>query len=377
MNRREADGPTDAEKGGRPPRLVTAHGEVALPAFFPDATRGVVRAVGSDDLERCGVQGVVVNAFHLARSPGAGLIKSQGGIHAFMGWARPVVADSGGFQAMSMVRENARYGTVSDAGITFTDPDAPRRKRLRLTPEKCIQIQFDLGADVMMCLDDCPRPDADERQVAESVRRTIAWAGRCRREFERQLAVRHLDRRPLLFGIIHGGRSPRWRSECASALLEMGFDGYGFGGWPLDAEGRLDVETLAYTAQLVPADRPLFALGVGGPDEIARCVQMGYRLFDCVLPTRDARHRRLYAFAAGDDPFAWSFIYIHDDRYRRDSRPISEGCGCPCCRRYSRSYLHHLFRVQDGLAWRLATVHNLYFYATWMERLRERATHSR
>ncbi len=354
----------------RPRELTTAHGQLILPVFFPDATRGVVRAVGTDDLERCDVQGLVVNAFHLARSPGAGLIKSQGGIHAFASWQRPIVADSGGFQAMSMVRENARYGTVSDAGITFTDPDAPRRKKLRLTPEKCIQIQFDLGADVMMCLDDCPRPDADERQVAESVRRTIAWAGRCKREFERQLATRRPPRRPLLFGIIHGGRSSKWRSECATALLEMNFDGYGFGGWPLDQEGRLDEETMAHTAQLVPTNRPLFALGVGRPDEIVRCVQMGYRLFDCVLPTRDARHRRLYAFIGDRDPLAWSYIYIQDDRYRRDSRPISEECDCLCCRRYSRSYLHHLFRIQDGLALRLATIHNLRFYTTFMERLR-------
>ncbi|MBL7202251.1 MAG: tRNA guanosine(34) transglycosylase Tgt [Anaerolineae bacterium] len=361
-------------------RLITAHGTVSLPTFFPDATRAVVRTVDAQDLQRCGIEGLVVNTFHLTHSPGIGLVKSQGGVHRFMGWERPIISDSGGFQAMSMIRENARYGTISDAGIHFTNVDAKGRKKLRLTPEKCIQIQFDLGADLMICLDDCPRPDADEGEVADSVRRTIHWAGQCKEEFERQLASRRLDgeKRPLLFGVIHGGYSKRARWHCAEALISIGFDGYGFGGWPLDLEGNLAAEILAYTADLMPDDRPKYALGVGSPEGVVRCHEMGYGIFDCVLPTRDARHQRLYCYdGEGGDPFAYSYLYIQDNKHKRDPRPVSDACDCPCCAHYSRSYLHHLFEIQDGLAPRLATIHNLRFYAQLMEKLRDPAQSAR
>jgi queuine tRNA-ribosyltransferase len=315
----------------------------------------------------------VVNTFHLTHAPGVGLVKSQGGIHNFTGWDRPIISDSGGFQAMSMIRENARYGTIADAGITFTNVDAKGRRKLRLTPEKCIQIQFDLGADIMICLDDCPRPDASAEEVAESVRRTIRWAGQCKAEFERQLASRRLEgpRKPMLFGVIQGGYSKRTRWHCAEELISIGFDGYGFGGWPLDLEGNLATETLAYTANLMPDHLPKYALGVGNPAAIVRCHEMGYQIYDCVLPTRDARHQRLYRSEPGSaDPFAYSFLYIQDDKYKRDSRPVSQVCDCHCCTHYSRSYLHHLFNVQDGLALRLATIHNLRFFARLMAKLR-------
>jgi queuine tRNA-ribosyltransferase len=350
--------------------LNTGHGTVQLPAFFPDATRAVVRTVDAQDLQQCGIQGLVVNAFHLASTPGAGLIKSQGGVHAFMGWDAPILADSGGFQAMSMIRENARYGTISDAGIHYRNPDSKRR--LKLTPEKCVQIQFDLGADVMMCLDDCPSPDATHDEVAEAVRRTVAWARRCKDEFERQADVRRMEghERPLLYGIIQGGYDPEMRRRCAEELWPIGFDGYGFGGWPLDEGGRLAEETLAHTASLMPDRQVKYALGVGSPQNLVRCWQMGYRLFDCVLPTRDARHQRLYCEDPEQGPYAHTFLYMQDDVHKRDRRPVSEVCDCACCAHYSRSYLHHLFQIGDALAQRLATLHNLRFYARLMERLR-------
>jgi queuine tRNA-ribosyltransferase len=333
----------------------------------------VVRTVDGQDLRRCGVPGLVVNAFHLASTPGVGLIKSQGGVHAFMGWDRPIIADSGGFQAMSIIRENARYGTISDAGINYTNPEARRRKRLKLTPEKCVQIQFDLGADVMMCLDDCPRPDADGQGVADAVRRTVLWARRCKDEYERQVGIRGLEdeRRPLLFGIIQGGYDPSMRQRCAQELWSIGFDGYGFGGWPLDPEGNLAAETLACTAGLMPDHLVKYALGVGSPANIVSCWRMGYQVFDCVLPTRDARHQRLYCEDPDAGPHGYAFLYIQDDAHKRDARPVSEHCDCPCCTHYSRSYLHHLFQIRDGLAQRLATMHNLRTYVRLMERLRQ------
>jgi queuine tRNA-ribosyltransferase len=329
--------------------------------------------VGGDDLERCGIAGLVVNTFHLTSTPGVGLIKSQGGIHRYMGWERPIISDSGGFQAMSMIRENARYGTVSDGGITFTNVDVKGRKKLKLTPEKCVQIQFDLGADIMMCLDDCPRPEAGEEEVAESVRRTIKWARQCKDEFEHQLEVHRLsgEARPRLFGIIQGGYNKHLRWQCAEALIDIGFDGYGFGGWPLDLEGDLAHATLAYTARLMPDELPKYALGVGSPAAIVQCVDMGYDIFDCVLPTRDARHQRLYYWDPNaGDPLAYSLLYIQDKKHKRDGRPVSEACDCACCTRCSRSYLHHLFEIQDVLALRLATIHNLRFYAQLMDKLR-------
>ena len=363
-----------------PATLETVHGTLSLPAYFPDATRGVVRTVDSSDLEACGVQGLVVNAFHLSRSPGAGLIKHAGGIHTLMGWRRPIASDSGGFQLMSMVRENPKYGSVSDRGVHFTDVDGSRGKVL-FTPERSIRLQFDLGTDLMICLDDCPRPEAEPGEVAESVRRTIAWAGRCRREFDRLCGERGWGQeegsaRPLLFGVVQGGYDKGMRARCAEGLREIGFDGYGFGGWPLTPEDDLAVEILGHTASLTPDTLPRFALGVGKPEHIVRCYAMGWRIFDCVLPTRDARHGRLYAFEAErlDEvnvrvPGFYRFVYVRDAKHKRQKGPISAACDCPCCQRYSLAYVHHLFEIDDPLGMRLATLHNLRFYTQLIDRI--------
>jgi len=355
--------------------IETAHGSLRLPAYFPDATRAVVRSVDSRDLEACGVKGVVVNAFHLAAHPGAGLLKRAGGVHAFMGWHHPVASDSGGFQMMSMIRENPRYGTVSARGIHFVDADGTRERTL-FTPERSIRLQFDLRADLMICLDDCPSPTASRDEVAVSVERTVQWAKRCRAEFDRLLASRTKDTapRPLLFGVIQGGYDPALRRRCAEELMPFGFDGFGFGGWPLTPAGDLAEEILSLTAKLIPEPLPRFALGVGKPEHIVRCYRMGWRIFDTVLPTRDARHQRLYAFDAPSldqvDLRATSFyhfVYAGDKKHTRQTGPISTACDCLCCREYSLAYLHHLFDVNDVLAYRLATLHNLRFYTQLLE----------
>jgi len=355
--------------------IETAHGPLHLPAYFPDATRAVVRSVDSRDLEACGVQGVVVNAFHLSTHPGAGLLKRAGGVHAFMGWHHPAASDSGGFQLMSMIRENPRYGTVSTRGIHFVDADGTRERTL-FTPERSIRLQFDLGTDLMICLDDCPSPTASRGEAEASVERTVQWAGRCRAEFDLRLSARTKDTgpRPLLFGVVQGGYDPALRRRCAEEILPLGFDGFGFGGWPLTPAGDLAEEILALTAKLVPDPLPRFALGVGKPEHIVRCYQMGWRIFDTVLPTRDARHQRLYAFDAPRldqvDVRAtgfYHFVYAGDKKHTRQTGPISTACDCPCCRNYSLAYLHHLFDVNDTLAYRLATLHNLRFYTQLLE----------
>lgn len=355
--------------------LDLPHGQLHLPTFLPDATLGVVRAVDSVDLINCGVQAVVMNTFHLMQHPGSSTVQALGGLHKMAGWPHPIVTDSGGFQAYSLIRQNPKYGKLTEDGIVFRAEGSGRK--YQLTPEKCVQLQVSYGADVVMCLDDCTHVDDAAETQAEAVRRTIAWAGRCKAEFERLLRQKKLDaaERPQLFAVIQGGGSRELRRQCAEALLAIGFDGFGYGGWPLDAEGALVTEMLAYTRELVPETFPMHALGVGHPANVTTCAGMGYGLFDSALPTRDARRGRLYIFTEADaQPTvlnnAWfRFLYITDDKYIKAAEPISPHCDCLTCRHYTRGYLHHLFRSNEATFQRLATIHNLRFMAQLMERL--------
>jgi queuine tRNA-ribosyltransferase len=368
-------------------RLPTRHGDLPLPVFLPDATRAGVRAVDPDDLRAIGVQGIVVNTFHLLRNPGVGLIKRAGGVHRFMGWDGPVLSDSGGFQVYSLIRQNPNSGVIRPNEVIFREPSSG--ERLVLTPERCVQAQVRLGSDVVMCLDDCTSAEDDEAEQARSVERTVRWARRCRAELDklvaeqrgpgsRAAAGRPDAGRPLLFAVVQGGASERLRRECAAALAEIGFDGYGFGGWPLDREGNLLVDLLQMVAEATPAGVPLHALGVGRPDHVVRAAALGYTIFDCSLPTRDARRHRLYTFLPGrdpahlrppvdpDEPF-YEAVYALDQRHANDFGPVDPTCDCPLCRRYSRAYLRHLFKVEDATAERLATMHNLRFYVRLLE----------
>jgi queuine tRNA-ribosyltransferase len=351
--------------------LRLPHGQLPLPAFLPDATLGVVRSVDSLDLVRCQVQAVVMNTFHLMQHPGSSTIRALGGLHRMCGWQRPIVTDSGGFQAYSLIRQNVKYGQLTDKGIRFKAEGSGRT--FNLSPEKTVQLQLAYGADVIFCLDDCTHVDDPFETQVESVQRTIAWARRGKEEFRRIVDQRAIppDQRPLLFAVIQGGGSRELRQRCAEALLEIGFDGFGYGGWPLDRQGNLLVDVIAYTRELVPAFLPLHGLGIGHPASIVRCVQLGYALFDSAMPTRDARHGRLYAFnvdpsrseLAGD----WfSYVYVQDMKHVKATRPVSPFCDCLCCTRYSLGYLHHLFDVNDSLGQRLATLHNVRFMAQLM-----------
>ncbi|MCL2197932.1 MAG: tRNA guanosine(34) transglycosylase Tgt [Defluviitaleaceae bacterium] len=343
-------------------KLILPHGEVTLPAFFPDGTRGVVRCVDSTDLENCGVQGIVMNAYHLMTKPGATTIKAVGGLNKFTGWKRPIITDSGGFQVFSLLRENASMGEIRPNEIIFRRDG----KKTVITPEKCITSQLAYGSDVLMALDYCTHP-ADPYEIqAKAVATTIRWGKKCMDTFA------NAKSKSRLFGIIQGGNDKALRKECAEALIAMGYKSFGFGGWPLDEDGKLTEEILAYTAELMPAEGIKYAMGIGKPENIVACVRMGYNLFDCVIPTREARHNRLYVFneAHGVDDNFYRYHYILDDEHRRDSRPVSEFCDCHTCTNYSRAYLRHLASIGDGLAARLATIHNLRFYTMLMERLR-------
>jgi queuine tRNA-ribosyltransferase len=363
--------------------LSLLRGDITLPVFLPDATQAVVRSVDAVDLLACGVPAVVMNTFHLMQRPGSSVIQSLGGLHKMSGWPLPIITDSGGFQAYSLVHQNPKMGSLSDRGISFLPENNPRK--YQLTPEKCVQLQLSYGSDVVICLDDCTHVDAPLEEQKLSVKRTIAWARRCKAEFQRQVANRRLSeqQRPRLFAVIQGGGYPDLRRECAESLLEVGFDGYGYGGWPLDGQGNLLVDIIALTRQIVPSQFPMHALGVGHPKNVLACYDLGYDLFDSAMPTRDARHGRLYTFtqpstapAAGLHGDWLNYAYINDEQHIRAAHPISPFCDCLCCSHYSIGYLHHLFKINDSLFLRLATIHNLRFMNQLCDRLRVRSSAS-
>ncbi len=351
--------------------LRLRRGALPNPVFLPDATRAVVRGVDSADLEAAGVHGLVMSTFHLMQHPGSSVIAGAGGLHAFAGWHKPIITDSGGFQVYSLVRQNPKNGSLSEKGMVYRSDSGDK---YNLTPEKSIQLQVSYGGDVVYCLDDCTHADADAATQADAVRRTIKWAKVCRATFDQLIAGKRLtdETRPRLFAVVQGGDIPELRRECAEALLAIGFDGYGFGGYPLDGENRLLVEMFALVRALIPAQYPLHALGVGHPLNVVACARLGYTIFDSALPTRDARRGRLYRMTGdpltgGDD---WvKFVYLEDDRHRRTNDPIDPTCDCPTCARYSTAYLHHLRTIKDGAFARLATLHNLRFMNRLMSRL--------
>ncbi|MBC7527391.1 MAG: tRNA-guanine transglycosylase [Chthonomonadaceae bacterium] len=361
---------------------LNLHGaELTFPLFLPDATLGVVRSLDSLDLETVKIEAVVMNVFHLMQKPGSSTIAALGGLHQMSAWDHPIITDSGGFQAYSLIRQNPKAGRISDAGIRF-QPEGAERDFL-LDPEKSVQLQMAYGTDVVICLDDCTHVD-DAPEVQElSVERTIKWAKRCKAEYNQQLEnlakknkKKEPSPRPQIFGVVQGGGDPVLRERCADALLEIGFDGYGYGGYPIDAQGNLLTEMLQCVRECIPSEFPLHALGVGHPRSIVTGTQLGYQIFDCALPTRDARNGRLYVWNTDPEdpdfstPKWFDTLYIGDDKQIKNQKPISEYCDCPTCQRYAVGYLRHLFKVGEMSYFRLATLHNLRFLTRLTESLR-------
>jgi queuine tRNA-ribosyltransferase len=373
LSRRRNDREPEHDSG--PQRLPAIAGYP--PVFLPDATRAAVRGVTSDDLRSIGVPAVVVNTFHLMRRPGVRTIQTCGGIQRFMDWDRPVMSDSGGFQVYSLIRQNPEHGVIRANEVIFREPGT--KERWRLTPERAIQLQLQLGSDILVCLDDCTDAGDDLEQQRLAVERTVRWARQSRAEYERLLDQRRADpaRRPLLFAVVQGGASEELRRECAARLVEIGFDGYGFGGWPLDADGALLTDILRIVVDALPPDVPKHALGIGAPEHVVSARALGYTMFDCSLPTRDARRGRLYTWLPGfpqagprpGEPFHRT-LYLLDADHHADPNPVDSTCDCPLCTRYSRAYLHHLAKVGDTSAERLATLHNLRFYMLLLDALR-------
>lgn len=370
-------------------KIRTKSGELQTPFFMPDATRGFVKSLSSKDLESALVGPMVVNTYHLYLQPGMELIGKAGGVHKFMNWNKPLLSDSGGYQVFSLIHKNPKMGKVTDDEVEFRSPlDGSKHY---ITPEKAIQIQFDLGVDMMVCLDDPPPNNYSKEKIQKAVERTLAWAKRCMIEYKKQIRIRKIEKenRPLIFCVIQGGEHLDLRKKCVEGLIEIGFsaeggpalgwDGYGFGARHVDGEGNFLGEVLEYTANLIPDDSLKFALGIGTPEDIVRCVSYGWEMFDCVIPTREARHGRLFLRKNNFQSISsnkknqdfYDVINITNSKFKDDFGVIDEECDCELCRNYSRAYLHHIFQIKDPLAMRLTSIHNLKFYSDLMEKIRQ------
>ena len=329
-------------------RLELAHGPVDTPAFMPVGTYGSVKAMSPDELESLGAQIVLGNTFHLWLRPGLEVIAAHGGLHRFMGWQRPILTDSGGFQVFSL----GALRKVSETGVQFASP--VNGDRLLLTPEESMRIQRVLNADVVMIFDECLEHPAAEQQAADSMRRSLRWAERSRRA--------HEGNPNALFGIVQGGMYEALRDVSLAGLREIGFDGYAIGGLSVGEPKADRRRILAHTAPQLPQDKPRYLMGMGTPEDIVEAVLAGIDLFDCVLPTRNARNGWLFT-RFGD-------VKIRNARWRDDPRPLDATCGCHACRHFTRAYLHHLQKANEILGARLNTWHNLHYYQDLMRALR-------
>lgn len=362
---------SNKKSSGRCGRISTNHGVLVTPAFMPDATRGLVKLLSRDEVLASKTKALVVNTFHLYLQPGIKIIERAGGLNQFMNWPGPLLSDSGGFQVFSLVHQNPKMGKITDQEVVFRSPlDGSRHV---LTPEKSIQIQFALGVDMMVCLDDCPPNDFSRQQLERAVDRTIAWAKRAKIEYEKQCRKRKLvgRQRPLLFAVIQGGAELDLRQRCTQELVAIGFDGYGFGARPIDSSGKFLGKVLKFTADIIPADKIKFALGVGTPEDIKRCRKMGWDLFDCVIPTREGRHGRLFLHSSKGR--GYDTININNAKFKSDWRLINSRSSLGLVRGHSRAYLHHLFKVGDPLAARIASLNNLEFYQSWLQKTIDKA----
>ena len=350
--------------------IKTPHGNIQTPCFLPDATRGVVKNLSAQELTSLGLEGLVANTLHLFLRPGAGLIRRAGGLHNFINWPGVILTDSGGYQIYSLIHKNPGRGKISDAGAVFKSPlDG---SKIELTPEQSIETQFDLGADLMVCLDDCPPNDYDAGQLGAAVRRTIKWAARCKREFDKQVKSRPSSRRPLLLAVIQGGNNLELRRHCAEALNKIGFAGFGFGARHIDRSGGFLEKTLAFTADQIAADKIRFGLGIGLPEDIIKSVKLGWDLFDCVIPTREGRHGKLFFRRTGlNSPKFYTTENLTNAKFSKDSSPINLNSGLAELRGYSKAYLHYLFKINEPLAARLASLNNLEFYIKMINEIRD------
>lgn len=345
----------DPGSAARIGRLSTPHGGVETPAFMPVGTQASVKGLTPEQVAASGAQMLLANTYHLALRPGESIVREMGGLHRFMSWDGAILTDSGGFQAFSL-GQNVKIG---ERGVLFRSHIDGRA--LDLTPERAMQIQMDLGADVAMCLDHCPALPAEKSAIRDAVDRTVRWATRCREAHDRPDQA--------LFGIVQGGAHEDLRQECAERLIALGFPGYAVGGVSV-GESREDVRTaLAVSTRVLPEDKPRYLMGVGRPQDLIDAVYHGIDMFDCVWPTRNGRNATCMTFSGQ--------VRLRNAAHARDPRPLEEGCPCPACRNYSRAYLRHLFIAKEMLGPILASLHNLWFLQRLMTRMRRAISEGR
>ena len=326
--------------------LELAHGRVDTPAFMPVGTYGTVKAMSPEELAALGAQIVLGNTFHLWLRPGLEVIGKHGGLHRFMGWDQPILTDSGGFQVFSL----GTLRKISEEGVQFASPI--NGDRLFLTPEEAMRIQQVLNSDIAMAFDECTAYPASEQQAGDSMRLSMRWAKRSRGSFG-----------GVLFGIVQGGIYEKLRDESVAELKAIGFDGYAIGGLAVGEPEEDRARIMRHVAPRLPADKPRYLMGMGTPEDIIGAVAAGVDMFDCVLPTRNARNGWLFT-RYGD-------IRIRNARYRDDLAPLDERCACYTCRKFTRAYLYHLQKANEILGARLNTLHNLHYYQELMRELRQ------
>ena len=337
-------------------RITLNHGSVETPIFMPVGTYGAVKAMSPLELDTVGAQIILGNTFHLWLRPGLPVIETFGGLHAFNGWHKPILTDSGGFQVFSL----GQMRKISEEGVRFASPI--NGDKLLLTPEESMRIQRVLNSDIAMIFDECTPYEIDgvpatHVQAADSMRLSLRWARRSRDAFDVQANPN------ALFGIVQGGMFEALRDESLAGLVDIGFDGYAIGGLSVGEPKEDMMRLLAHTAPRLPAGAPRYLMGVGTPEDLVQGVAHGVDMFDCVMPTRNARNGWLFT-RFGD-------LRLRNARFRDDRRPIDETCGCYACRNFSRAYVHHLQRVDEILGARLATIHNLHYYLSLMSEMRE------
>jgi len=339
--------------------FTTVHGTVQTPAFMNVATSAAIKGgISSFDLEELHCQVELCNTYHLHIRPGDEVIRDLGGLHRFTGWKRPILTDSGGFQVFSL----ASLRKIQEEGVTFNSH--VDGKRIFMGPEESMQIQANLASTIAMAFDECIEKPSPRDYVEQSVARTTRWLKRCKAEMERLRALPEtINPHQLLFGINQGGTFDDIRVAHMKEIAQLGLDGYAIGGLAVGEPAQVMYHIIEEVESFMPADRPRYLMGVGTPVNILEGVARGVDLFDCVMPSRNARHGHL---------FTWKgIINLQNNKYLRDDTPIEEGCGCPACQKHTKAYIRHLFRAKEMLGMRLAVMHNLWFYNTLMERIRE------
>jgi queuine tRNA-ribosyltransferase len=339
----------DLQTSARLGKMVTPHGTVHTPAFMPVGTQGTVKSMRPEEIQNCGAQILLSNTYHLYLRPGHETIRRMGGLHSFMNWPGPILTDSGGFQVYSL----AALRKIGPDGVMFQSHiDGSKHF---LTPQKAVLIQEALGSDIMMCLDECTSYPATRKQTSDSLDLTVKWAGLCRKA--------KTNPEQALFGIVQGGAYMDLRRQAVLQTVPIGFDGYALGGLSVGEPKELMRKITASTTPLLPEDKPRYLMGVGTPEDIIAGVACGIEMFDCVIPTRNARNGMLFTKRGK--------LVIKNARYRDDGNPLDDQCGCYTCRNYSRAYLRHLFIAREILAIVLNTVHNITFYMNLMHGIRE------